>query len=116
MLVRHQRVFYTNEREILRHLSFPIGIDDRASRAGRCDGFYEIVPVEIFAAQCDEQFAALNCARIRADLVDQSGFVAGRKRASGELCDLTESKRVHRIEERIRRAQEAQTLLGIVRT
>ena len=77
LLVRLQGVLCANEREILWHVSFPIGINDRTGCASYCRSFYEIVSIEIFAPQRDEQFAALNRARIRADLIDDNSSVAG---------------------------------------
>ena len=68
ILVRLQRVACANKREILRNFPVPIRVNDRASRTACCDGFDEIVSIEIFTAQRDEQFAGLNRSRIGADL------------------------------------------------
>src|SRR5437762_13305322 len=70
LLVGSQSIFHPDDREIHRNFSRPIKIHDRASRAGLCDGFNEIVAIEILSAQSDKQFAALNRARICADSLD----------------------------------------------
>jgi hypothetical protein len=54
LLIGLQSIFRANEREGVWKFSLPIGLHDRPSRTGFCDGFNEIVPVEIFAAQSNK--------------------------------------------------------------
>src|SRR4029450_7253231 len=54
LLVRLQSIFRANERESLWKFTLPIELYNRPGRARFCDGFDEIVPVEVFAAQSDK--------------------------------------------------------------
>ena len=57
-LIRLECIAHPNQGERLRHLLFPIRIDNRAHRAGFSGRFDKLVPIKIFAAQSEEQFAA----------------------------------------------------------
>ena len=76
-LVGLQRIGRTQKYEIVRNIARPVEINERACSAGFCTGFDKIVAFEIFAAQCDEQFARLNRAGIGADLIDYDSPVTG---------------------------------------
>jgi hypothetical protein len=76
-LVGLERIGRTDKCEIVRNISRPFKINERACSLGFCSGFDKIVAFEIFAAQCDEQFARLNRAGIGADLVDYDRSVTG---------------------------------------
>jgi len=54
LLVSLQSIFRANERESLWKFTLPIELHDRPGRTRFSDGFNEIVPVEIFAAQSDK--------------------------------------------------------------
>jgi hypothetical protein len=69
-LVGLQRVGRPQKCEIVRNISIPVRVNDRACAARFCKLFDKIVSVEIFSAQCDEQFTRFNRTRVGANLVD----------------------------------------------
>jgi len=60
VLVRPQSIFHPDGREVRWNFPLPIKIHNRPSRAGFCNGFDEVVSIEILSAQSDKQFAPLN--------------------------------------------------------
>src|SRR5207244_13523243 len=95
LLVRLQSVLRLDQGEIIGNFSVPSGLNDCPSCATFCGGFNEIASIEIFTAQCDEQFAGLKRARISADLLNDNHTVYGRKTTAGKLRNLRERKTNH---------------------
>src|SRR5437868_1698465 len=96
LLIRVQRIGRSDERKISWNMSSPVAINECTRGARFGDGFDEIVCIEVFSMQRQEQFTGLNRARIGADFTDQYGSVTGFKRGFGELCNLRNSERIHR--------------------